>query len=599
MKGMAESSPLLAVYTRRHDARQQEARRWEQQVRTISWFRLAVALAGVGLAFAVFGPRTVALGWLGVPVAVFLALAVAHERALQRQRRALRTVAFYSRGLARLEDRWAGTGQPGERFRDAHHPYADDLDVFGRGSLFELLCTARTALGEDRLASWLRAPATVDEVRARQEAIRELTPLTDLREELAVLGDDLRSDLHAPQLAEWAAAPPAPLPAWARWVAPALVVLTLTALALAALNAVPLSVALLAIALQMGFAGWLRPGVLEIVGHAHRPGRDLALLAHVLGRLERERFSAAKLVALRAALDTHGLPPSRQVARLDQRITLLDARLNQFFIPIGWLLLWTTQCALAVERWRRENGPGVGRWLDAVAEWEALLSLAAYAAEHPDDPFPELRGEDGFGAEGIAHPLLPVSRAVRNDVALGGPRRLLVVSGSNMSGKSTLMRAIGLNVVLALAGAPVRARRLALSPLAVATSLRVQDSLQEGASRFYAEITRLRQVVEIAQGPLPALFLLDEILSGTNSHDRRIGAEAVVRGLVERGAIGLVTTHDLALAQIADSLGARAANVHFEDHIENGEVRFDYLMRPGVVTRSNALELMRSVGLEV
>ena len=190
-------------------------------------------------------------------------------------------------------------------------------------------------------------------------------------------------------------------------------------------------------------------------------------------------------------------------------------------------------------------------------------------------------------------------RSVRADLLLADEPRVLIVSGSNMSGKSTLLRTLGVNTVLALSGAPVRARALRLTPLQVGASIRIQDSLQAGASRFYAEITRLRQIVDLTAGALPVLFLLDEILHGTNSHDRRIGAEGLVRGLINRGAIGLVTTHDLALARIADELSPRAANVHFEDHLEEGRMIFDYLLRPGVVQKSNALELMRSVGLEV
>ncbi|MGA2434212.1 MAG: DNA mismatch repair protein MutS, partial [Bryobacteraceae bacterium] len=204
-----------------------------------------------------------------------------------------------------------------------------------------------------------------------------------------------------------------------------------------------------------------------------------------------------------------------------------------------------------------------------------------------------------FEGVGIAHPLLPESRAVRNDVNLGGGLRVMIVSGSNMSGKSTLLRTVGINIVLAMAGAPVRARSLRLSPLAAGASIRTLDSLQGGTSRFYAEIKRLHAVVELTAGPLPLLFLLDELLHGTNSHDRLIGGEAVVRTLVERGAVGLVTTHDLALSGMVESLGERAANVHFEDQLRDGHIAFDYHLRPGIVQKSNALELMRSVGLDV
>jgi DNA mismatch repair ATPase MutS len=188
---------------------------------------------------------------------------------------------------------------------------------------------------------------------------------------------------------------------------------------------------------------------------------------------------------------------------------------------------------------------------------------------------------------------------VRNDVRLGPELRLLLVSGSNMSGKTTLLRSVGVAAVMAQAGAPVCAERLAMSPLSVGASLRAQDSLVEGSSRFFAEITALRRAAELAGGPRPLLFLLDELLQGTNSHDRRIGAAGLLRSLLSRGAMGLVTTHDLALAEIARALAPLAANVHFEDELADGALRFDYRLRPGVVTRSNALELMRAVGLQV
>src|SRR5262249_50100395 len=255
-------------------------------------------------------------------------------------------------------------------------------------------------------------------------------------------------------------------------------------------------------------------------------------------------------------------------------------------------ILWTPFLAWAVEEWRRESGTAVRRWLTATGEMEALCSLASYAFENPLAVFPELADGPGFLlAESIGHPLDPLDRVVRNDVRVGdADPHVLVVSGSNMSGKSTLLRTLGINCVLAQAGAPVRARRMRISRLAIGASIRVSDSLQGGVSRFYAEILRLRQILDLTFGPLPVLFLIDEFLHGTNSHDRRIGAEALVRSLVERSAIGLITTHDLALSEIVGILGSRAANVHFEDQVSNNEIHFDYVMRPGVVHKSNAIE---------
>jgi DNA mismatch repair ATPase MutS len=273
---------------------------------------------------------------------------------------------------------------------------------------------------------------------------------------------------------------------------------------------------------------------------------------------------------------------------------------NELIKALAGLILWKAHCAFALEDWRERWGKEIPRWLDAVGEIEALGALAMYAYENPADPFPEiLDGDARFEGEQLGHPLLARRTCVRNDVTLGAAPRVLIVSGSNMSGKSTLLRTIGVNATLALAGAPVRAKRLALTPLALGATIRVQDSLQAGMSRFYAEISRIKQLTEIAAGPRPLLFLLEEVLAGTNSQDRKTGAELLVREFLRRKAIGLVTTHDLALASAADALGGAASNVHFEDQLVDGKLSFDYILRPGVVTRSNALALMKAIGLPV
>ncbi len=256
---------------------------------------------------------------------------------------------------------------------------------------------------------------------------------------------------------------------------------------------------------------------------------------------------------------------------------------------------------MGIEAWRRENGRLLGPWLASIAELEALSSLAALSFERPQWSFPVLTEsvEPCFEAESLQHPLIAPSKCVPNDLMLGGNLRLLIVSGSNMSGKSTLLRSAGLNCVLAWAGAPVAAKGLHISALQPGASIRITDSLQDNRSRFFSEITRIRQIVELTQGSRPVLFLLDELLSGTNSHDRRIGAAGIVRKLVDSGAIGLITTHDLALADIEQDLGSRAGNVHFDDRAVDGHIDFDYVLRPGIVTRSNALALMHAIGLDV
>ncbi len=251
------------------------------------------------------------------------------------------------------------------------------------------------------------------------------------------------------------------------------------------------------------------------------------------------------------------------------------------------------------------HGSVVRGWADVIAEFEALLSLAGYTHEHPDDPFPEfVEGSASFAATDLGHPLIPAERVVRNNVSISGKTRILLVSGSNMSGKSTLLRTVGINTVLAMAGAPVRARSLQLTGLQIGASIRINDSLHEGSSRFYAEITRLRQLFDLMQGSptghgRPLLFLLDELLQGTNSWDRRSGAEGIVHAFAARGAIGLISTHDLALTESSGLPAGALLNVHFQDELRGGRMIFDFKLRDGVVTKSNALELMRSIGLEV
>jgi hypothetical protein len=464
------------------------------------------------------------------------------------------------------------------------------------------------------LAGWLQQPAPPETALSRQQAVDELRPRLDLRERLAVVAEEARTGVDPVALARWGEAP-AQLNSRglhaAIWGFRIFGIAGLVAgcVALASLFGVPLpepmtmaarDFFLLALLANLIFLYRIRPRVEAVVGAVDEAAHELGLVSEVLLLLEAEKFHAPLLAELRSSLDTDGAAPSQRLARLRRIVDCLDSRENIFVRTMEPFILWTPYWAIQAEKWRRESGAAVRRWLTAMGAIEALSSLASHAFEHPDDPFPEFVDNGPWlEAEAIAHPLLAEERAIRNDVRLGGELRVLIVSGSNMSGKSTLLRTLGTNVALAQAGATVRARRMRLSPLALGASIRVTDSLQEGVSRFYAEILRLRQILDETSGKLPVLFLIDEFLHGTNSHDRRIGAEAMVRGLVERGAIGLITTHDLALADIANGLGERAANVHFEDRVENGRIEFDYIMRPGVVRKSNAIELMRSVGLEV
>ena len=603
MEGRRKDSAVGSAYRSRLARSREEAARLEQRHATLAWARLGIFLAAAALV-AILG-RTSA-PWLAAPILAFIPLLFVHARVLNARDRATRAAAFYERGLARIEDRWQGTGERGERFRDPSHLYAEDLDLFGAGGLFELLVTSRTHAGEDVLAAWLLTPADPGTIRDRQGAVAELTPLLDLREDLAVMGPDVEAVVRTEDLKSWAKAPPQLAGRWPRYVLPMVSAVSISLVIQWIWSGRPPDLLLVALAIQGGFALRFRHSVHHVTHGIEQRERELRVLATLMARIEREPSDSHLLQALRGRLRATGRAPADEIRRLARLVEILSSGHNQIFAPLSALLLLGTQLAFAVERWRARCGPAVPEWLAAVAEYEALSALATYAAEHPDDPFPEIvEGSTSFTAEAVAHPLLPSAVAVANDVRLGNSHpHLLFVSGSNMSGKSTLLRTVGLNAVLAQAGAPVRAGRLAMTPLRIGATLRIQDSLQAGRSRFFAEISRISEIVamtraEPAAGARGVLFLLDELLAGTNSHDRLQGATGILSALVERGAIGLATTHDLALTRIVDTLSGRAENVHFEDHFENGVLSFDYRLKAGVVQSSNALALMRAVGLDV
>ena len=603
------------VYKQHLAARSAEIAYREQRHRILGRGKLAMAAFALVLVWMALAQGAFSILWVLLPIAGFTLLVVVHEKLLKELERRRRAARFFEKGLARLDGNWPGTGEPGERYNAATHPYALDLDLFGKGSLFELLCTARTRIGEDRLAQWLKSPAEPDVVRARHAAVDELRDRVDLREELAIVAEEARSGVDPVNLAHWGEAPAALRQSSFRLRVRLHTLLGLAGFAalwihlVRAANLIVLSDGvdsllrdLFLVALVVN--GWFlyrQSGILGVaVSAVEEAAHELGMLSEVLVRMEREQFRCPLLSGLRASLDAEGEPPSRQLSRLKRLVENLDSRDNVVVRVMEPFILWTPHLAVRVEDWRAQSGSAVRRWLQAAGDMEALCSLASHAFEHPADPFPEFVPEGPWiEAEALGHPLLAEDKVVRNDICLGGALQVIVVSGSNMSGKSTMLRTLGVNAVLAQAGAPVRARRLLMSPLAVGASIRLTDSLQGGVSRFYAEILRLRQILDETAAPMPVLFLIDEFLHGTNSHDRRIGARALVLGLVKRGAIGLITTHDLALADIADELGERAANVHFEDQIEDGKISFDYHMRPGVVRKSNAIELMRQVGLEI
>ncbi|GMR12275.1 MAG: MutS family DNA mismatch repair protein [Gemmatimonadota bacterium] len=490
------------------------------------------------------------------------------------------------------------------------HPFADDLDVFGHASLLALLGSVGTRPGMQALRAWLMGPAPPSEIRARQEAVAELTPMLDFRDSLTARGRLLGSVTveELESLLAWAEEP-----VWMRdkkviralaWVLP---LLTGSSVALHVLGIV-------------GYL-WIAPIAVTLVVMRHTSGRilgDFARLssgdsglrryAELVEEVAAQDFESPHLRGLRDGLTEGHEPAPGALRRLFRWIELSDLRLSDLHVPMNLLTLWDLHVYAALDRWRGRCGLDLRRWLDGLGKTDALSAVAGLAHAHPGWAFPRVEetAEPVVAAKGLGHPLLPTARCVTNDVTVGPQDTFLLVTGSNMSGKSTLLRAIGLNTVLAGAGAPACATSLEMPPVELRTSMRIRDSIEAGISYFMAELKRLKEVVDAARadsltGGRHLLYLLDEILLGTNTAERQIAARRVIRHLLDSGAIGAVTTHDLTLAD-AEDLKARANPVFFTEAIgeasDDTVLRFDYQLRPGVANSTNALKLMRLIGLD-
>jgi hypothetical protein len=572
----------------------------------IAAFVLLIA-AGLGVERA-GSPLTVIIA--AFLFAVFATLVVAHRRTRRRQEWYDGLAAYNRDGLHRLERNWDRLPKSAAPAAAQGHAYADDLDLYGRAAVTQILGPVGSGTGVLTLDAWLLERAEPETVRARQEAVRELAQMHDLREAFA---------LHARRSRRLPAADITRFLTWAEsdgwlrrnlplralaWVLPAS---TWLLIALHAAGVIQTSLWLLP--LLIAFVVYVTAGVRARQSFDDAFGRE-AMFEHypeMLGLVGTAGFKAPLLRAAAARLGQADTPADRRLAQLQRLMHLADLRLSSMHVLVFIFTMWDFHVLRGLERWQHDAGRHVRDWLAALGEAEALMALATLAHDEPDWCFPELmpHGHPQLEAAALGHPLIREQDRVTNDVHVGPPGTFLLVTGSNMSGKSTLLRALGVNVVLAQAGAPCCARTLRMPPLDVHTSIRVQDSLARGVSYFMAELERLKQVVDAAHRIRAAdgsrlLFLLDEILHGTNTAERRIAARRVIRHLVDAGAIGAATTHDLELA--AEPLLADAAElVHFREHFEddNGRstLRFDYRLREGLATSTNALELMKLVGL--
>jgi DNA mismatch repair ATPase MutS len=490
----------------------------------------------------------------------------------------------------------------GKEFMDKEHPYSGDLDIFGKASLFQFINRTTSKPGSITLAKWLQHPAEISEIFRRQEAITELKDLADWRQELMAIGYKYEDSGNNPEvIMNWAKESPNTLKS--KVLKPVINICSI--LAITAVIGWPFGVPEILLTLLIGINVSIVYKFLNDVKNIHNSVSQTSTLlksyeATIL-LIENQNFKSAKLLELQKKFISTNISASKQLKELYRLVNKLDYRLNILIsIPLNLFYFWDIRQVLKLEKWKDQNRGYIQQWFDAMAEFEALSSLANLYYNNPDWKIPLISYDHfKFNTENLGHPLIPANRRVSNDFDINSTGKIIIVTGSNMSGKSTFLRTCGTNIVLAMAGAPVCAKTFEISRVMVLTSMRIIDSLEENTSSFYAELKRLANIIKTVEEKDKVFLLLDEILRGTNSNDRHIGSVALIKQLVKNDAVGIIATHDLALSQLEVELPHHIDNYNFDVKIENEELFFDYKLMKGICKSLNASILMKKMGIKV
>lgn len=575
-----------------------------QTINRLSNIRLVFFLAGLGLGmfFYMTFSHLMGMGIVLFTLVVFVALVLWHQSLKAKHNYIRMLYENYDQSLKRLAGEWKLFPETGADFKDPAHPFSEDLDLFGTSSLFQWINTAKTFRGREKLKEWLTIPPTdIEMIQKKQEAIKELAGNLAWRQRFLAEARMTKRTMNSPNsIIEWAKSNDASyLRLGVLISARALPIITISFLLLYLMTSkVSFWYPLIGVIIQsiILFVGKQRGKALNAV-YSYK--ESIRIYEKMLERFEKRSFRSAYLQALKKGLyDRDNKSAFEQIKKLSSLADLIANRDNAIFLVVNILTLWDIQCMIALESWKEKSGRSLGRWVDTIAELEALSSLAIIHFDHQEWGLPEITSEvSGISAVKMGHPLL--SGSICNDVTVENPSGILLITGSNMSGKSTLLRTVGINLVLAYAGAPVCAQHFKCSVLQLYTCMRVSDNLGENISSFYAELLRIKQIVGASKVHTNIFFLLDEIFKGTNSQDRHAGAKVLIQQLSKAGAMGMVSTHDLELGDLERENERRIRNYHFREYYKNDEIYFDYKLRPGISTTRNAMYLIKMAGIDV
>lgn len=594
------------MYIKRRDAYEKLLLKQTKAANLISNLRLLVfAVGAAGMIFLFRTGNYILCSALFIITAfLFGYLAVRHGQIIEHKKYSLSLYNINDTGLKRMEGEWKSFTDKGEDFSDESHLYSGDLDIFGEGSLFQKINMCSTYTGRRKLSELLTGPEkTIDTIKKRQQAVEELAASLKWSQRFIAEGKIASDKMHNPE----------ELYTWAEqhnefysksWVVVALRVFPVITISLVLLyfpaSRVPFYIPVLAAALQLLMLRYKIKERSVVFNTTSKYKDNIKVYDRMLRQIEKKRFDAVYLNEIRKGLfnrDKKGA--STQIKQLEKIVESISNRNNALFLIFNVLTLWDYQCLIALERWKEKSGSSLRKWMDILGQIEALSSLATVRSDCPDWTMPIFsQAEPVLESEDMGHPLLGKDR-VTNNLKVDRLESILLITGSNMSGKSTLLRTAGINLVLAYSGAPVCAKAFLCQVMDICTCMRVSDNLQKNISSFYAELLRIKTIVRAAEENKQIFFLLDEIFKGTNSLDRHTGAKVLINKLNGLGAIGLVSTHDLELGDLEGESGGRIKNYHFREYYKDDKIYFDYKLRPGLSTTRNAMFLMKMAGIEL
>lgn len=596
---------LSSEYSKRIEYIEKLVKKYNRVIDTISTLRLVVFLlsAAVGVYFYIHKNNTALVIDCVLFGAVFLTMVIMHQKYIDKKEyySALLHINIYSQKRANGE--WKEFEDTGSEFEDENHSYSQDLDIFGEGSLFQWINTTKTFTGRQSLKNLLTAPdKTRDKIIKRQKAVDELAQSLDFRQDMEVQGLLSKGKMmDLMELEQWANSVHTfyrrPSVVFVFSLLPLITIVT--GLLYILFRALPENISVLLLILQFLLLGLFKMGERnKILETAYKYSDSIKLYANMLQKFEMQSFKSELLTELQQKLlSKDGTHAHQQIKKLDSIVDYISNRHAMLYIIFDALFLLDYHFVFALEKWKQHSGKNIKLWFDVLGEAEALCSLSIIKFDNPGWCFPEISEKSQvFTADKMGHPLIGRD-CVLNSISFKPPISVLMITGSNMSGKSTFLRTAGINLVLSYAGAPVYASKLCCSIMDIYTCMRISDNLEKNISSFYAELLRIKNIVEAVDNERSVFFLLDEIFKGTNSKDRHTGASMLIKKLCNKNAIGFVSTHDIELSEL-EKTSPKIKNNHFEEHYVNDSICFDYKLLPGVSTTRNAIYLMKLVGIK-